>query len=61
MGRLKRDGNHSPPQNNLIQYSEGNEENGCPVLDSNKTKIGCQGTQRCPQEHLKEKNLASNH
>jgi hypothetical protein len=27
------------PQNNLIQDSEGNEENGCQVLDSNKTKI----------------------
>jgi hypothetical protein len=39
MGRQKRDGNHSPPQNNLIQDSEGNEENRYPVLDSNKTKI----------------------
>jgi hypothetical protein len=28
-----------PPQNNLIQDSEGNEENGYPGLDSNKTKI----------------------
>jgi hypothetical protein len=27
------------PQNNLIQDSEGNEENGCPVPDSNKTRI----------------------
>jgi hypothetical protein len=33
------DGNHSPPQNNLIQDSEGNEENGYSVPDSNKTKI----------------------
>jgi hypothetical protein len=33
------DGDHSPPKNNLTQDSEGNEENGCPVLDSNKTKI----------------------
>jgi hypothetical protein len=39
MGRRKRDGNHSPPKNNLIQDSEGNEENGYPVLDANKTKI----------------------
>jgi hypothetical protein len=39
MGRSKRDGNHSPPQNKLIQDSEGNEENGYPVPDSNKTKI----------------------
>jgi hypothetical protein len=39
MGRWKRDGNHSSPKNNLIQDSEGNEENGYPVQDSNKTKI----------------------
>jgi molecular chaperone DnaK (HSP70) len=39
MGRSKRDGNHSPPKNNLIQDSEGNEENGYPVPDSNKTEI----------------------
>jgi triacylglycerol esterase/lipase EstA (alpha/beta hydrolase family) len=31
--------NHSPPKNNLIQDLEGNEENGYPILDSNKTKI----------------------
>jgi hypothetical protein len=46
MGRRKRDGNHCPPQNNLIQDSEGNEENGYTVLDSNKTKINdAKGTQ----------------
>jgi hypothetical protein len=28
-----------PPKNNLIQDSEGNEENGYPVPDSNKTKM----------------------
>jgi hypothetical protein len=39
MGRQKMDGNHSPPRNKLIQYSQGNEENGYPVPDSNKTKI----------------------
>jgi hypothetical protein len=39
MGRQKRDGNHSPPQNNLIQDSERNEENGYPILDSNKMLI----------------------
>jgi hypothetical protein len=27
------------PRNNLKQDSEGNEENGYPVLESNKTKI----------------------
>jgi hypothetical protein len=40
MERRKRDGNHSPPQNNLMQDSEGNEENGHPIPDSkiNDTK-----------------------
>jgi hypothetical protein len=31
MGRRRRDGNNSPQKNNLIQNSEGNEEN---VTDS---------------------------
>jgi hypothetical protein len=35
MGRQKRDGNHSP---NLVQDTEGNEENGYSVPDPNKTK-----------------------
>jgi hypothetical protein len=39
MGRWKRDGNHSPLKNNLIQDSEVNKENKYPVSDSNKTKI----------------------
>jgi hypothetical protein len=39
MGKRKRDGNHYPLKNNLIQDSEGNKENGYPVPDSNKTKI----------------------
>jgi hypothetical protein len=39
MGRQKRDGNHSLPQNKSVQDSEGNEENRYPDLDSNKTKI----------------------
>jgi hypothetical protein len=38
MGRRKRDGNHSPSKNNLIQDSEGNEKNGYSVPDSNKTR-----------------------
>jgi hypothetical protein len=29
----------SPCKNNLIQDSKGKEQNGYPVLDSNKTKI----------------------
>jgi hypothetical protein len=39
MGRWKRDGNHSPPKNKLIQDSEGNEENRYSLPDSNKAKI----------------------
>jgi hypothetical protein len=39
MGRLKRDGSHSPPKNKLVQESEENEENGYTNPDSNKTKI----------------------
>jgi hypothetical protein len=41
MGRWKRDGNHSPTKNKLIQDSEENEENGYPVPISNKTKMSC--------------------
>jgi hypothetical protein len=37
MGRRKRDGNHPLPKSNLIQDSEGNEENRYSV-NSNKTK-----------------------
>jgi hypothetical protein len=39
IGRWKRDGNHSPPKNKLVQDSERNEENEYPDPDSNKTKI----------------------
>jgi hypothetical protein len=39
MGRRKRVGNHSPHKNNSIRDSEGKEENGYSLLDSNKTKI----------------------
>jgi hypothetical protein len=39
MRRQKRNRNHSSPQNDIIQNSEGNEENRYPVPDSNKTKI----------------------
>jgi hypothetical protein len=38
MGRSKRNGNHSPPKNNLIHNSEENEENRYPVPGSKKTK-----------------------
>jgi hypothetical protein len=39
VGRRKREGNHSPPKNKVIQDLEQNEENECPDPDSNKTKI----------------------
>jgi hypothetical protein len=39
MRRWKRDGKHSPPKNKLVQDPEGNEENGYPGPDPNKTKI----------------------
>jgi hypothetical protein len=40
------------PQNNLIQDSEGNEENGCPVPDSNKTKINNTKEPKNPHENI---------
>jgi hypothetical protein len=39
IGRWKKEGNHFPPNNKLVQESERNEENRCPDPDSNKTKI----------------------
>jgi uncharacterized membrane protein YcgQ (UPF0703/DUF1980 family) len=39
MGRWKKDGNHFPPNNKLVQEPEANEENRSPDPDSNKTKI----------------------
>jgi hypothetical protein len=53
MGRRKRDGNHSPQKKNLVQDSEGNEENGYPVSDPNKTKIN--GTKEPSDAHKNSK------
>jgi hypothetical protein len=39
MGRRRGDGGHSPQKNNSMQDSVGNEENGYPVPDPNKTMI----------------------
>jgi hypothetical protein len=39
MGRRKREGNHSPPKNKVVQDLEQNEENGYPDPDSKKVKI----------------------
>jgi hypothetical protein len=38
-GKIKKRWKPFSPQNNLLQDSEGNEENRYPVLNSNKTKI----------------------
>jgi hypothetical protein len=39
MGRQKKDRNHFPSNNKLVQEPEGNEENRSPDPDANKTKI----------------------
>jgi adenylosuccinate synthase len=39
MWRQKKEGNHFPPNNKLVQEPEENEDNRCPDADSNKTKI----------------------
>jgi hypothetical protein len=39
VGRRKWGGKHSPQKIYLMQDSEGNEENGYPVRDSNQAKI----------------------
>jgi hypothetical protein len=58
MGRWKRDGNHSPAKNKLIQNSEGNEENGYLVPDSNKTNINyTKETNEAHKNNLKEEIL----
>jgi hypothetical protein len=50
IGRRKRDGNYSPPppNNKLVQDSEGSEENGYPIPDSNKTKVDYAKPTRTP-------------
>jgi hypothetical protein len=61
MGRRKRDGNHSPPKNKVVQDLEQNEENGYQDPDSKKNKDKLyQGTQQRPQEHNERRNSTSN-
>jgi hypothetical protein len=47
MGRRRRHGNHSPQKKkkNSIQNSVGNEENGYPDPNLNKTMISVTGSQ----------------
>jgi hypothetical protein len=54
MGRWKKDGNHVPPNTKLVLEPEGNEENGYPDADSNKTKRNY--TKEC-KNNLKEEIL----
>jgi type I site-specific restriction endonuclease len=39
MGRRRRDGSYTPQKNNSIEDSVGNQENGYPLPDPNKTMI----------------------
>jgi hypothetical protein len=39
IGRWKKEGNHFPPNNKLVQEPERNEESRCPDPNSNKPKI----------------------
>jgi hypothetical protein len=58
MERQKRDGNHSSPQNKLIQDSEGNEKNRYPVPFSNKAKINhAKDPNEAHKNTLKEESL----
>jgi hypothetical protein len=50
--------NSTSPKNNLIQESKGNEENGYPVPDSNKTKINDTKEPRMPTKTPSKKNPA---
>jgi hypothetical protein len=55
MGRRRRDENHSPQKNDSIQDSVGNEENGYPVPNPNKTMINV--TKEPRDIHKKKKSL----
>jgi hypothetical protein len=55
----EKDGNNSLPKNNLIQDSEGNEENEFPVPDSNKTN-DAKGPNNAQKNTLKKKILQIN-
>jgi hypothetical protein len=61
VGRQKRHGKLSPPKNKLIQDSEGNEENGYAVPDSNKTKIKYLKKPNEASRHSEQRNRESNH
>jgi hypothetical protein len=54
--------NHTPQKSNLIQDSEGDEENRYPVPDPNKTKINNTNKPiNAYKKYHQRRNLASNH
>jgi hypothetical protein len=56
----KRDGNHSPLKYNIIQDSEGNEENEYPVPDSKKIKMNyVQDPNEDHKKHSERRNPAT--
>jgi hypothetical protein len=58
MGRWKKDGNHYPPNNKLVQETEGYEENRSPYLVPNETKINYdKGPKKAHKNTLKEEIL----
>jgi hypothetical protein len=58
MGRWRKEGNHFPPNNILVQEPEGNEENRHQDPDSNKTKINyAKEPSEAHKKTLKEKTL----
>jgi hypothetical protein len=61
MGKRRRDGNHSPQKNYLIQDSEGYEEKGYPVPDPNKTMINNTKEPSDANKHPQKRNLSRNH
>jgi uncharacterized membrane protein YcgQ (UPF0703/DUF1980 family) len=58
MGRQKKDGNHFPSNNKLVQEPEGNEKSRSPDPDSNETKINYdKETKEAHKNTLKEEIL----
>jgi hypothetical protein len=55
MGRWKKDGNHYPSNNNLVQEPEGYEENRSPLSVINETKINYEkGPNKAHKNTMKE-------
>jgi hypothetical protein len=62
MGSRKKDGNHFPPNNKLVQEPERNEENRSPDPNPNETKINYdKEPNEAHKNILKEEIPANNH